>query len=222
MKTILLGILALGLACSAQAARDKAQLDARIQSFTAKFNAMQQNPATRVPAHELARAKGVILLDRTGGAFVFGFHSGNGVALARDASGRWSPAGFVSSVGASLGPQIGGGRDFFVLLLMTPGAIESVKQSTIDLGAQASVTGVTEHAGAEASLNSGPAVVVYSQHRGLYAGARIQGRSLSADNNANAILYGRPVSMEEILASHQVAPSPATEELIGKIEQFSQ
>jgi|HubBroStandDraft_5_1064220.scaffolds.fasta_scaffold486166_1 lipid-binding SYLF domain-containing protein len=220
MKTILLGILVMGLACSAQAA-DKAQLNDRIHSFTAKFTAMEQNPATRVPANELARAQGIILLDRTRGAFFLGFHSGNGVALARDQDGHWSPAGFVSSVGVSLGPQIGGTKDFFVVLLTSPAAVETLRQPVMDFGAQASETGGSEHAGAEANLESRPSVVIYSQRNGVYAGASIKGGSVKTDADANAVYYDRPVSMDDILFARRVAPSQAEADLIGKIDEFS-
>jgi SH3 domain-containing YSC84-like protein 1 len=221
MKTILLGMLIMGLASSAFAL-DRVQLEDRIHSLTARFTAMQQNPATRVPASALARAHGIILIDRTGGALFFGFHTGNGVALARDASGHWGPSGFVSSIGASLGPQIGGSRDFFVVVLMTPDAVQSLKQSTIDFGAQASATGGNQHAGAQATMNSGPSVLVFSQRNGLYAGASIKGGSISADDNANAIYYGRAVSMEDILFTRNVPLSPAGADLVERIVRFSQ
>lgn len=220
MKTFILGILIMGLATSAFAV-GRGQLDDRVQSLTSKFAAMQQNPATHVPPAELARAKGIILLDRTGGAFIFGYHSGNGLALVRDSAGHWGPAGFVSSVGASLGPQIGGGKDFFVVLLNSQGAVESLKQSNMNLGAQASATGGSQHAGAETTMNSQPSVVIYSQRNGLYAGASIKGGSIAPDNNANAVYYGRAVSMEDVLFAREVTPSQSMTDLIATIDKFS-
>lgn len=220
MKIIVLGLLTMGLVLSANAA-DRSQLNDRIHSITAKFTAMQQNPATHVPADELARARGIILLDRTRGALFFGFHRGIGVALVRDESGRWSPPGFVSSAGASLGPQIGGSGDFFVILLMSRGAVEALKQPVIDFGGQASATGGGMHTGAQAMTKSSPSVLVYSQSNGLYAGATIRGGSISADKNANRVYYGRPISMDEIVFSRDVTPSLAQQDLIAKIDEFS-
>jgi SH3 domain-containing YSC84-like protein 1 len=220
MKTVMLGIVLMGLAGSAFAL-DKPQLDERIHSLTAQFAAMQQNPATRVPANELAQAQGIILLDRTGGAFIVGYHSGNGVALARDQNGHWSPAGFVSSAGASLGAQVGGTKDFFVVLLMSPAVAQALKETTMDFGAQASVTGGSQYAVGQASVNSGPEVLVYSKHNGLYAGASIKGGSISQDKDANDIYYDHPVSMNDILFEHQVPLTRTATDLIAKIEQFS-
>ena len=220
MKTIVLGLLMMGLAISAKAL-DKAQLDDRIHSLTAKFTAMQKNSATAVPASELARAQGIVLLDRTKGAFIVGYHTGNGVALARNASGIWSPAGFVSSTGASLGAQIGGSKDFFVILLMSPSAVDALKQSDIDFGAQASAIGGTQSAGAETSFGSKAPVMIYSERNGLYAGASLKGGSIKEDKDANALYYGRPVSMNDIVFDRRVTPSGAEEQLIAKIDQFS-
>lgn len=220
MKKIILGLLLTGLALSAFAV-DISQLNDRINSLTEKFVAMQQNPSTSVPAAELASAHGIVLLDRTRGAFFFGFHSGNGVALVRDPSGHWSPAGFVSSVGASLGPQIGGTKDFFVVLLRSDAAVQALKQSSMDFGAEASETAGTQHAGGEANVESRPAVMVYGQRNGAYAGAAIKGGSITVDDDANAVYYGHPVSMDDILFGHQVTRTPAEDNLISKIEQFS-
>ncbi|HEV2453022.1 MAG TPA: lipid-binding SYLF domain-containing protein [Verrucomicrobiae bacterium] len=220
MKTTILGLLVLGLACSA-CATDRAQLDDRVASLTEKFTAMEQNPATRVPAGELAQAQGIVLLDRTRGALFLGFHSGNGMALVRNASGGWSPAGFVSSVGASLGPQIGGTRDFYIVLLMSPASVETLKQPVMDFGAQASGTAGSRHTGAEASMESHPSVLVYGERNGLYAGASLKGGSVKADKDANAVYYGHPVSMDEILFGHEVPRSPAEDNLTTAIDRYS-
>lgn len=210
----------MGLAGSAFAL-DRATLDNRIQSLTSKFSDMQQNPATRVPAANLAAAHGIILLDRTHGAFFVGGHGGNGVVLTRDASGNWSPAGFVTSGGASLGPQIGGGKDFLVVLLNSPDAVQKLKQSNIDFGVQASATGGSQHVGAETTFQSQPPLMIYSMRNGLYAGASIKGGTIKADNSANAVYYGHPVSMDGILFGHQVTPSETEAALIAKIDESS-
>ncbi len=209
----------MGLAASALAV-EKPELDQRIQTLTEKFTAMQQNPDTRVPANELAAAKGIVLLDRTGGAFFIGAHTGYGVALKRDKSGNWSAPSFVSAAGASLGAQIGGTKDFFVVLAMTPGAAETLKESSMDWGVQASATGGTSHAGAEANAESQPSVVIYSQNKGLYAGASLKGGSVKVDEDANAVYYGRPISSDQIF-NRQVTPSSSEEALIKAIDEAS-
>ena len=220
MKTIILALVAVvGLAFSAKAV-DKDQLDARIKSLTAQFTAMQQNEATRVPADVLSKAYGIILLDRTKGAFLFGYHSGNGIALVKDSSGNWSPASFVSSTGASLGVQIGGTKDFFVILMMSPNATEALRESVIDLGANTSATGGTAHGGMEGSLPSRN-TMVYGAHNGVFAGAAIQGGSISTDDDSNSIYYGQTVSASGILFDNKVTRTPAEDQLVAAINQYS-
>lgn len=219
IRTAVLALLVAGLAGSVFAA-DRPELNERIQSLTARFANMQTNPATRIPPEKLAAASGIILLDRTRGALVVGFHDANGVALARDVNGRWSPAGFVSAQGGSLGPQIGGTRDFFVILMMSPQATHTLKQSVIEFGGKASVTGGTAHAGVEALTGPGP-VDVYSEHNGVYAGAVIAGSSFHSDDDANAIYYQKPATADGVLFGHAVQPTPTVNALIGKIEEYS-
>lgn len=219
MKTAILALIIVGLSSSAFAV-NRAELNNRIQKLTAQFTAMQQNSATRIPADKLAKACGIILLDRTKGAFIFGYHNGDGIALARNPSGHWSPAGFVSANGASLGPQIGGTKDFFVILMMSPSAAQLLKQPAINFGAKASATGGSAHTGAVVMTQSQP-VVVYSEHNGVYAGASVKGGSVHADNDANAAYYGHPISMDGILFENQATPSPVEDALTAKIDQYS-
>jgi lipid-binding SYLF domain-containing protein len=219
MRIAVLALLVFGSADSTFAA-SKAELNQRIQSLTAQLKNMQTNPAARIPAEKLAAASGIIMLDRTRGALGFGYHDANGVALARDAEGRWSPAGFVSAHGASLGPQIGGTTDFFVILLMSPEAAQALKQPVIDFGGRASGTGGTAHAGAEVLTGPGP-VTVYSEHSGLYAGASITGASFHSDDDANAVYYGTPATADGVLFAHAVQPTPTVNALIARIDQSS-
>src|SRR5262249_10461764 len=84
MKTIKLGfILLLGVAASAGAV-EKAELDSRIRMLTAKLEDLQQKPNKAIPADNLRKAQGIVLLDRTKAGFIFAYQGGSGVALVRD------------------------------------------------------------------------------------------------------------------------------------------
>lgn len=219
MKRMLIGLFILGLAGSALAV-DKAQLNDRIQSLNKEFVSMQQNSAHRVPANELAQAKGIILLDQSKGGFLFAYHGGDGIAMVRDASGNWSAPAFVSSSGASLGFQAGGERDFFVILLKSPQAADALTQQKLNFGAQAGGTGGGESYNASATTIPANSVVVYSERHGVFGGASVMGGAISPDNHANAVYYGRPVSMNSILFSGQVQPTPMADHLIGDLSYF--
>jgi len=83
MRILMTALLLFGLAAPARAI-NKADLDKRILTLTTKFQIMQGKPDKRIPAENLRRAKGVILLDRTKGGFIFAFESGGGLALVKD------------------------------------------------------------------------------------------------------------------------------------------
>src|SRR5215468_2122883 len=117
MKTKILGLMLLGIASSALAV-DRVELDNRIRSLTAKFETLQQDPAKAIPAETLRKAKGIVLLDRVKAGVVFAYQGGSGLAMAKDASGRWSPAAFLRADEASLGAQIGGQKSFIVMVFM--------------------------------------------------------------------------------------------------------
>ena len=137
MKITILCLLSLALVCSAVAA-DKPALDNRIRKLTAKFEAMQDNPAKRIPAETLRKAEGLVLLDRTKAGFIFAFQGGGGLALMKDPKSRkWGPAAFLSATEASLGFQVGGQQSFIVLLLMNTNATRSLIDGAIDFGGEA-------------------------------------------------------------------------------------
>ena len=88
MKTLTVGLLVLGFVSSTFAV-DKVALDNRIRTLTGKFEELQSKPDKCVPAETLRKAQGILLLDRTKAGLVFGYHGGGGVAMVKDAKGKW-------------------------------------------------------------------------------------------------------------------------------------
>ena len=203
-------------------AQNQAQLDERIRTLTAKFETMQQTPDKRVPADMLEKAKGVILLDRTKAGFIFAFQGGGGVALVKNKSGKWSPPAFLSANEASLGFQIGGEQDFYVILLMTTNATQALTDSTIDFGGEARGTAGNDSAGVEGKVASPEqSVIVYDSRQGLFGGVSIKGGAISSDDHANAVYYNQAVSMREILFDKKVTSTTTATDLAKKISDYS-
>lgn len=220
-KTIIVTAVLCGLAGRALALIPP-ELDNRIHMLTAKFEAMQQKPDKRVPADLLAKAKGVVLLDRTKAGFIFAYQGGNGVALVKDRSGEWSPAAFLTASEASLGFQIGGEQNFYVILLMTTNATRALADSLIDFGGEARGTAGNNSGGVEGTVNASDSVIVYDDRQGLFGGAAIKGGALSPDNHANEVYYGQYVSMSDILFDRKVNITDAAAALAKKISVYSE
>jgi len=223
MRLLITGLLLLGLAGSAGAI-GKADLDQRIRMLTAKFQEMQAKPDKRIPAENLRKAKGVILLDRTKAGFIFAYQGGGGLAMVKDAkTGGWSPPVFLSANQASLGFQIGGKQSFVVILLMNTNATRMLTEPTYDFGGEASGTAGNSSGKAEGTIPSDyePFIIVYTDATGLYGGAAIKGGALAPDADADVAYYGDSLTPKEILFDRKGKPTEAATTLAEKLTQAS-
>ena len=223
MKAILAVALAVIFAAPALAL-DRAELDNRIILLTAKFDAMQRNPARSIPPETLRKAKGIILLDRTKAGFVFAYQGGSGVAMVRDDStGGWSPVVFLTANEASLGFQVGGQQSFIVILLMNTNATQSLTEPKFQFGGEARGTAGNSTAGVEGNaVPEEPSVLVFDSRTGLFGGAAIKGGSVAPDTKANCIYYGQAITTSEILLDHKVKPTEPASALAKKIVEDAQ
>jgi len=223
MKTMMLGLMIMGLAGAALAI-EPADLDHRIRELTGKFEMLQSQGDKKIPADVLRRAQGVILLDRTKAGFLFAYEGGGGVALVRNAkTDSWSPAAFLGASEASLGFQIGGEQDFYVILLMSADANRILTEPNFKFGGEARGTAGETSAGHEGKITTPvQPVLIYDSRKGLYGGATVQGGAVTPDDKANRIYYGELVSMRDILFDHKVQPTEAAGNLAAKLNEYSQ
>jgi lipid-binding SYLF domain-containing protein len=218
MKRTLVGLFLLGFTATVFGI-DKVELDNRIRTLTAKFEAMQLKPDKSIPAETLRKARGIVLLDRTKAGFVFAYQGGNGVALVKDGNSEtWSPAAFLTANEASLGFQIGGQQSFIVILFMNTNSTRMLTESSIEFGGEARGTAGDSSAGAEGTVTPRePSVLVYDDRKGLYGGAAIKGGAIAPDDTANRVYYEKVLTMSEILFENKVKPSETASQLAGKI-----
>lgn len=222
MKTLTLGLLLLGFASSTYAV-DKVALDNRIRTLTGKFEELQSKPDKCVPAEQLRKAQGIILLYRTKAGLVFGYQGGGGLALVRDPkTQKWGALGFMRSNEGSFGVQIGGEQTFYAILLMSTNATQMLLVSKADFGGEARGTAGDSSAVEEGkSAEPEHTVLVYDSRKGFYGGAAIKGGSVSTDDDANRIYYEKSLTMKEILFEKKVKPSEATVALAKKLTEYS-
>jgi lipid-binding SYLF domain-containing protein len=222
MRRLLASFLMAGVALSA-AAVDKAEVEARIAKLMVRLDTLQAQPDKRIPAENLRKAQGIILLDRTKAGFLFAYQGGSGLVMARDPkTGAWGAPGLLKANEASLGLQIGGQQSFVVILLMSTNAVQMVAQGTFKFGGEASGTAGDASGGAEGTFSaSEPPVLMYSDRAGLYGGVAIKGDALSPDTDADVACYGEYLTFKEIVIDHKVKPSQAGLDLARKLDQFA-
>jgi len=218
MKTLLLVCLMFVVATPGWA-DDKAKLDGQLRKLTAKFESLQSNPDKAVPASELKKARGVVLLDRTKAGFIFAYQGGSGVALVKDGNTEnYGAAAFLKANEASLGFQIGGEQSFYVILLMSTNAARGLTDSKVNFAGEARGTAGDQSAGEEGKISVDERPVrVYSDRTGLYGGAALKGGAIAADDEANQKYYGEYYTVHDILFNKKVKPTETAKELAKKL-----
>ena len=202
---------------------DKLELDQRVRTLTAKFEALQMKPDKCVPHEVLRVAQGIILLDRTKAGFLFAFQGGGGVALVKDPKTElWSPVAFVGANEASLGFQVGGEQGFYVILLMNTNSARFLTEPRFEIKSEVRSTAGEDSAGLEGRISKPkPPVVIYDDRVGLYAGADIKAGAIAPDDEANRVYYEQAVTMKDILFDKTVKPTAASTQLAAKITEQS-
>jgi len=163
----------------------------------------------------LPKAQGIVILPGLlKGGFIVAAEGGNGVLLAKDASGAWGQPAFYFLASGSVGFQLGAQATDVVMLLFSQDAIASVILHQGKLGADLGLTFGTIGAGVEASTttNIGADIMAFSQGIGAYAGGSLEAAAMIKRNDLNEAFYGRPVTPREIIMQGQVQ-SPAANAL---------
>lgn len=180
-----------------------------------------------IPKDLLDRAECVIVLPSVKkGAIGIGGSFGRGVMVCRNGehyTGRWGAPAMYALEGVNIGFQLGGQATDFVLLVMNPRGAESLMGSKVKLGADAAAAagpkGRTSTAATDVAMRS--EILSYSRSRGLFAGVSLEGSTLRPDGSANEKLYGRKLTVKEILREGKAGTPAAAHELIAALEKAS-
>ena len=140
-----------------------------------------------------------------------------------DYRGDWGPPAMVRLEGGNIGFQIGGQATDFLLLVVNPKGADSLLQSKVKLGADASAVAGPKGRTAEASTDAylRAEILSYSRSRGLFAGVSLDGSTLRPDKDANRRLYGRKIPAREIVRGSEVKTPPSAKHLIEILRKAS-
>jgi lipid-binding SYLF domain-containing protein len=144
-----------------------------------------------IPAPVLKHAQGIAIIPGALKAgFIFGGELGSGVLVRRLQGGSWSPPAMISLVGGTFGLQIGGEVRNIVLILNSRRSVDYIENGTLNLGGDVGV--VAGPVGGDFGVGTAvaPDVYAYVSSFGAFAGATVEGSSLSMDWGANRDLYG--------------------------------
>jgi lipid-binding SYLF domain-containing protein len=121
----------------------------------------------------------------------------------------WSAPATINVSGGSLGAQLGAGGTDVLFLVETPAGKEKLITDKFTFGVDASVIGPTgPKTKKQGFLNRGE-TVTWTRSRGLFAGVTVEGSTLTSDNDSNVAIYGKEVTMGQILNGYVAPPESA-------------
>src|SRR2546423_5303270 len=225
MKKLLFVLVALLSAQLSFAAGDAKEVD-RVKDAGVVLKEILNIPDD-IPKDLLDRAECVIVLPSVKKlAIGIGGSYGRGVMVCRGGehyTGAWGAPAMYALEGGNIGFQLGGQATDFVLLVMNPRGAESLMGSKVKLGADAAAA-----AGPKGRAATGATDVVmraeilsYSRSRGLFAGVSLEGSTLRPDNRANEKLYGRKLTVKQILRQGKAGVPASGHELVSLLNQHS-
>ncbi len=214
------GVLSAGLLFGDESA------DKRLQTTETVFREIMAAPDKGIPQDLLESAQCIVIVPGLKkAAFVVGGDYGRGFMLCRKPSGTgWSAPAGVRMEGGSFGFQIGGSETDVIMLVRNERGAEKLLSSKFTLGADASVAAgpVGRTTSADTDLKMQAEILSYSRARGVFAGVSLDGATLRPDNGANAELYGRKLTNEEVIRDRvKIRVSPAGSRLISELNEYS-
>jgi len=186
------------LASLPSATADEIKIDRSTRAFkeaedtlhrsTQLYKTVSEGKMGEIPKSVLDRTKCVAMFPSTMtvSAGVGGIH-GDGVGFCKTAEGTWQNPMFLNLIGGSLGLQAGVKSADIVLYITGDKAAEALKKGSFKIGGELSAV-----AGRLDKTFTAPQAEVIAYHRteGLFAGASIDGVSLSRDESDERAFYG--------------------------------
>jgi lipid-binding SYLF domain-containing protein len=213
MKKLLSLFIALVLAASlrADSTQDRERFVKRMETCEAILREFQADPARAIPAEVLHRAKALVITTQFKGGIILGFQEGFGTILVKKSNGRWSIPVVVRAGEASLGLQLGGSSVESIYVLMDEATPRLLFEGRFNIGVDAAAVAGPRAADAEKSnqLLLNVPVLVYTNKKGLFAGATVKSGYITRSDAVNRAFYALDYDLPELLYGNFVNPIPA-------------
>lgn len=209
MRKLHYGIFLAGLLLAVQSHAQSIE-EARLTNAGAVLQAFTTNPETAIPAALLQQARGIAVIPgalRMG--LIFGGRRGRGVVTVRGDDGAWANPSFITITGGSVGAQIGVESVDIVLIFGSERSVRNIGRGKFTLGGDAAVTAgpVGRASQATTDLTFTSEAYAYTDSRGLFAGATLEGTRIAIDVQANSSFYPPGSSAQPMQAQSFSTPA---------------
>jgi lipid-binding SYLF domain-containing protein len=159
-----------------------------LQRSTEVYKAISESTDQKIPQNVLNRAKCVAIFPdtRTVSLGVGGTHS-DGVGFCKTAQGTWENPMFLNLTGGSIGLQAGYKSADMVVFITGDKAQDALRRGEFRVGGEMSAVAGSFDKTFEPSRAE---AVVYRRTEGLFAGATIDGVSITRDEDDESAFYG--------------------------------
>ena len=124
---------------SSKVRKSKEHASNEAREATQKLDEFMSNPSKSIPRSMLNKAEAVAVFTNVKkGGFIVGGTSGDGV-ISRRTGNSWSPPVFYDMGGADIGLQVGGKQTDYIVVFMTPAALNDLLDDEFELSAAAGV-----------------------------------------------------------------------------------
>lgn len=184
----------------------------------------RNGPDKIIPAHVIAKAKGLAVLSVVKAGFLVTARGGSGIVLARRPDGKWSAPSAIGIAGLGGGFEIGIEVSDLVIILNYDRAVEAfAKGGNLTLGGNLTVAvgPLGRNLEGNVALRSSAAVFTYCKSRGLFAGISLEGSCLIERKETNRKFYCQDVRAYDILFGDMPRPAQA-EDLYEILDAFTE
>nr|XP_058934894.1 SH3 domain-containing YSC84-like protein 1 isoform X2 [Kogia breviceps] len=184
----------------------------------------RNGPDKIIPAHVIAKAKGLAVLSVVRAGFLVTARGGGGIVLARLPGGKWSAPSAIGIAGLGGGFELGIEVSDLVIILNYHRAVEAfAKGGNLTLGGNLTVAvgPLGRNLEGDVSLRSSAAVFTYCKSRGLFAGLSLEGSCLIERKETNRKFYCQDIRAYDILFGDIPRPAEA-EDLYEILNSFTE
>lgn len=169
----------------------------------------KQGSDTPIPRSVINNARGIAIIEITKGGFGLSGQHGEGVLIARTASGWSAPSAFNAS-GGGIGFQVGVEVRKLIFILNNADAVNAfARNEKFKFNAIAQATAGPDTVTEEASTINQHSIYVYSLTDGAFAGAAIGAELIGTNLKVNRATYGDTVSTADIINGKVSRPAYA-------------
>jgi lipid-binding SYLF domain-containing protein len=195
----------------------------RLKDAAETFQEIMRVPDKTIPKTLLDRAECVIIVPgMIKAAITIGGEYGRGFVSCRTDRGRWGPPAALRLSGGSFGTQLGVVAIDVVMLVMNKRGVERLLSDKFTIGAEAAAAAgpVGREASADTDLLMTAEILSWSRSRGVFARVSLNGTVVRIDRTDNAKLYGKALTVKDILEGTTPIPSSA-EVLTSVLEKYA-